>query len=809
MADAGPRPHTLPPRRRSSTCSSARSAISTWRPTYRSGQVRGRAGVRQPRGSARGAVGFGGCQHRAPGKARARWKGAGIRRRATGSLHRRHPRLRQGGRTRCWRPTRSRSALTAVELGVPAALVDGPGARLRLAAATRTDVARLERLLRALRATRIVTCDDDGRWSLTADGRALAPTAPGDEETLAAYADHVRTGSFPAWAGLADVIRGAEPPSYPVDEMCGPLDLGGNRGARAPWTPSSDRSPSPPALGSLTSGAVSVRSPRPSCPQARHHLRAGRAAGDGGTGKARLGDRARIARRGHPVRGSAPAGTPGRSLPAREGHRHARRRCGDRPAALPAARSVATGRVEVVDLEADGTPAAAFGDLLNLARSGGGVRSPEQWRELGRRTGLRLAARRSITAPFVHLSFEPVRGARAATDRGGERTMTSRTWRARPSKPRRDRPRRPSGSGRSAARPIRSNTSTTSSTIRRGASGSECLGLAILLGAGVVWSAVAKRGHHGPAPAWSCRREGVFTGRGTSRPGWSSQVRVSEDDVVSEGQELAVVEEPGSGREVSVRSPIAGTVVSIEVRAGDVSQPGSPMFRIAPLQGELVAVGLFPAAGIAPALRRSGRPRSPSTASPRTGTARWSGESTRSARSRRPTSVSAAHRRLHRCSRSSQQLGPLREVGIAADTGRHAVRDRLDAAGRGRQRHCRSGSGPSSPVTVGRQTLIEQGLRLTDDRRRSAARASPVRSLTRQDPDGPADAGHRVRRSLAGHGARPLRPVGAAGRAARAQRRLARRDHACPTWSRRPSRSAWSARATCAARACCPSSAIR
>jgi hypothetical protein len=302
--------------------------------------------------------------------------------------------------------------VTAVELGVPAALVDGPRSGAEIAAATRTDVARLERLLRALRATRIVTCDDDGRWSLTADGRALAPTAPGDEETLAAYADHVRTGSFPAWAGLADVIRGADPPSYPVDEM-------------------SDRliSAATEALGLVDAVIGSVVIPT------------GARVADIGGGLGQIAE-ALTARR--PDITFALVELPATAERAKA--RLERLELGSRVEVIPfvgqrrlerpvdrcllvrvivtlddaaaadllsfARRSLgATGRVEVIDLEADDTPAAAFGDLLNLARSGGAVRSPDQWRELGRRTGLRLAARRSITAPFVHLSFEPVRGA--------------------------------------------------------------------------------------------------------------------------------------------------------------------------------------------------------------------------------------------------------------------------------------------------------------------------------------------------------------------------------------------------------------
>jgi hypothetical protein len=60
----------------------------------------------------------------------------------------------------------------------------------------------------------------------------------------------------------------------------------------------------------------------------------------------------------------------------------------------------------VIDLEADGTPGAAFGDLLHMARSGGAVRSQDEWRELARQGGFRLVTRRAIFSPYVHLTFE-------------------------------------------------------------------------------------------------------------------------------------------------------------------------------------------------------------------------------------------------------------------------------------------------------------------------------------------------------------------------------------------------------------------
>ena len=43
---------------------------------------------------------------------------------------------------------------------------------------------------------------------------------------------------------------------------------------------------------------------------------------------------------------------------------------------------------------------------MHLARSGGAVRSRDEWRELARRAGLRIARRRSVAGPYVYLSME-------------------------------------------------------------------------------------------------------------------------------------------------------------------------------------------------------------------------------------------------------------------------------------------------------------------------------------------------------------------------------------------------------------------
>jgi demethylspheroidene O-methyltransferase len=73
-----------------------------------------------------------------------------------------------------------------------------------------------------------------------------------------------------------------------------------------------------------------------------------------------------------------------------------------------AARSLSDGgRIEIIDFEADATPAGAISDLLHFARSGGAVRSHDEWHELARQAGLRIAHRRKVEGPLVYLSLEP------------------------------------------------------------------------------------------------------------------------------------------------------------------------------------------------------------------------------------------------------------------------------------------------------------------------------------------------------------------------------------------------------------------
>jgi len=312
--------------------------------------------------------------------------------------------------------------LTAVELGVPAALAGGASSATDLAARTGTEVSRLERLLQALAAVGMVVLAD-GRWESTTAGRALAPATPGEGDTLDRYAEHVRRNAFSAWAGLADVIRGAEPPHYPIDELSDrAVDAGSWALGFADMVIRTVELPEGAHIADVGGGlggvAQALRERRPDLtvslvelPSTAERAAARLAGVDGGPKVAVI-----------PYRGQPRLEPPAdRCLLSRVVATL------DDSAAVEvlrfAARSLTPGgRVEVIDSESDGTPAAAFGDLLHLARSGGAIRSRDEWGELARRAGLRIAARRSVERPFVHLSMELEQ---SATSRMPERTRVA------------------------------------------------------------------------------------------------------------------------------------------------------------------------------------------------------------------------------------------------------------------------------------------------------------------------------------------------------------------------------------------------
>jgi hypothetical protein len=306
--------------------------------------------------------------------------------------------------------------LTAIELGVPGALADGARTTGELALATKSDPGRLKRLLRALRAVRIVTREGD-RWELTAEGNALITTASGHGEPLAAYGEHVGRALFATWAGLAEVIRGASPPPYPDDELS-------DRGISAAWE----------ALGLTDTISRAVELPD------RAHV-ADIGGGLGGLARRLIDGRPDItlslvelpatAKRA----ATALADHPQVRVIALDSQRQLQPpadRCVlarvimtlDDAAAIEVLRFVRRsltdeGRIEIFDLDDDGTAAAAFADLVNLARSGGAVRSRAQWDQLARAAELTIVRRRSLAGPFVVVTMEPAPVGAAIESAGG------------------------------------------------------------------------------------------------------------------------------------------------------------------------------------------------------------------------------------------------------------------------------------------------------------------------------------------------------------------------------------------------------
>jgi multidrug resistance efflux pump len=123
------------------------------------------------------------------------------------------------------------------------------------------------------------------------------------------------------------------------------------------------------------------------------------------------------------------------------------------------------------------------------------------------------------------------------------------------------------------------------------------LGTAILIAAGVVWTAVAKQVQTVQANAVIVPRAGLFTVE-TAQVGQVSALPVRVGSDVSQGQPLVTLARPGAGRTNTVPSPVPGVVVSVDVRVGDIVQAGVPLFLIAPRGAAPMAIGLYPAAKI-------------------------------------------------------------------------------------------------------------------------------------------------------------------------------------------------------------------
>jgi multidrug resistance efflux pump len=120
------------------------------------------------------------------------------------------------------------------------------------------------------------------------------------------------------------------------------------------------------------------------------------------------------------------------------------------------------------------------------------------------------------------------------------------------------------------------------------------IGIALLLAAGVLWTAIAKQTITADAPTVIVPTAGIFTASAV-QPGTIESVLVHEGDAVRKGQPLAQLQSVGTPGLQNVRSPIEGKVVAVAARTGDVARAGAPMFLVAPAT-EPMAIAFVPAA---------------------------------------------------------------------------------------------------------------------------------------------------------------------------------------------------------------------
>lgn len=117
------------------------------------------------------------------------------------------------------------------------------------------------------------------------------------------------------------------------------------------------------------------------------------------------------------------------------------------------------------------------------------------------------------------------------------------------------------------------------------------LAFAALVGAAVVWTALAQRTVTVASQAVLIPRAGLFTA-GELAQGAVTEVAVAEGDTVTAGQRLAVVATPDG--ELVVTSPVDGEVVSVANRVGELHAAGDPIVVVAPSGDDLVAIALLP-----------------------------------------------------------------------------------------------------------------------------------------------------------------------------------------------------------------------
>jgi multidrug resistance efflux pump len=80
--------------------------------------------------------------------------------------------------------------------------------------------------------------------------------------------------------------------------------------------------------------------------------------------------------------------------------------------------------------------------------------------------------------------------------------------------------------------------------------------------------------------------------------GTVTSLLVPEGGIVRSGQPLALIRSGGSANAVGVRSPVTGRVLAVEVRVGDISGAGNPMFVIDPIHTREMAIALYPESSV-------------------------------------------------------------------------------------------------------------------------------------------------------------------------------------------------------------------
>jgi multidrug efflux pump subunit AcrA (membrane-fusion protein) len=119
------------------------------------------------------------------------------------------------------------------------------------------------------------------------------------------------------------------------------------------------------------------------------------------------------------------------------------------------------------------------------------------------------------------------------------------------------------------------------------------LGLVLLVLAGITWAAFGRAPDAITGPGMVIPEAG-FVEVGTELQGTVVGVNVSPGDAVAAGAVVAFIR-TDAGDPVMVTSPVAGTVATVLVRAGGVTNRGTALLTVEPSDSEVVVVAFVPA----------------------------------------------------------------------------------------------------------------------------------------------------------------------------------------------------------------------